>query len=91
MLQKKVCVDWGVELSSRIHVTGHENDQQVWIACGGPCVLMCLGQFWLLSFVPAMLLARLPFFLRNIKVSMTDRKHTLIPCDLSTQKWLIAQ
>lgn len=29
LLQRKVCVDWGVELSSRIHVTGHENDQPI--------------------------------------------------------------
>lgn len=72
LLQKKVCVDLGVvELSSRIPLTGHENDQPIAsMNCmwgGGPCVLMCLGQFWLLSFAPAVLLARLPFVHRNIK------------------------
>lgn len=86
-------MDWGVELSSRIHVTGHENDQPIasmncmW---GSMCPDVS-GSVLALSFVPAVLLARLPFVLRNIKVSMTDRKHTLIPCDLSTQKWLVAQ
>lgn len=85
-------MDWGVELSSRIYVTGHENDQPIAsMNCMWGSMLMCLGQSWLLSFVPAVLLARLPFVLRNIKVSMTDCKHTLVPCDLSAQKWLVAQ
>lgn len=82
-------MDWGVEgLASRIL----KNDQPiVSMDCiRGPCVLMCLGQSWFLSFVPAVLLTGLPFVLRNIKVSLTDHKDIVITCDLYMEKCLIA-
>lgn len=73
-------------------VIGQENAQYhgtasyIW----GPCVPICLGQSWVLSFVSTILTARLLCVFRNIKVPLTEHKDTVIPCDLYMQPGLIA-
>lgn len=73
-------------------VTGQENAQYRGTASylWGPCVPICLGQSWVLSFVSNILTARLLCVFRNMEVSLTEHKDAVIPCDLYTQLWLVA-